>query len=180
MKNLEHKGLAMVKNITLGIVLLFALLTLSACGGGTPTNTGYTKIILKINLDGDLGGKAIIGTGFSLTLPSNVTPDTVNGAVAAGVVNPSGTFADSTIAPIVTYIPATATNPGKMLIGVANSVDAGVTTVGEVATVTLQLTGGAALAAANFVLNSVPVSVIDTFGNSVEGMAVSVAGVTFL
>jgi uncharacterized repeat protein (TIGR02543 family) len=138
----------------------------------------YTTATLKINLNGDLGGKAIAGAGFTLTLPANVTPATVNGAVATSVVTSSGTFAGSTIAPIVTYIPATGTTPGTLQIIVSNSVDAGVTTAGEVATVALQLINGAAPVAANFTLNSVPVTVIDTLGNSVAGMTASVAGVT--
>lgn len=102
----------------------------------------------------------------------------VSGAVATSVVTPSGTFAGSTIAPIVTYIPAAGITPGIVQIVVSNSVDAGVTMVGEVATVTLQLTNGAVSEAANFALNTVPVTVIDTFGNPVAGMTASVAGVS--
>jgi hypothetical protein len=170
----------MVKHCSLGIVLFLVLLILAACGsgGGAGTGTNYTTVTLKINLNGDLGGKAIIGAGFTLTLPSNAAPAMVNGVVADGVVKLSGTFADSTIPPVVTYTPATGTIPGKLLIGVANSVPAGVTTVGEVATVTLQLTNGAALSAVNFVLDSVSVSVFDLNGNPVSGMTASVSGVT--
>jgi uncharacterized repeat protein (TIGR02543 family) len=138
----------------------------------------YTTATLKINLNGDLGGKAIAGAGFTLTLPANVTPTMVNGAVATSVVTPSGTFAGSTIAPVVTYIPAAGTTPGTVQMVISSSVPAGVTTVGEVATVTLQLANGAAPVAANFILNSVPVTVIDTLGAPVAGMTASVAGVT--
>jgi hypothetical protein len=169
----------MIKHILLLILLSFTLLTLSACGGdsssaGTQLTT-YTTATLKINLNGDLGGKAIAGAGFTLTLPANVIPAMVNGAVATSVVTPSGTFAGGTQTPPI-YIAATATAPGTVQITLANSVDAGVTTVGEVATVTLQLANGAAPVAANFVLNTV--TVIDTLGAPVAGMTASVAGVT--
>ncbi len=149
----------MVKHCSLGIVFFLALLMLAACGSGGGAGTVYTSVTLKVNLSGDLGGKAISGAGFTLTLPSNTAPATVNGVVAAGVVKPSGTFADSTITPVATYTPASGTIPGKLVIIIANSIPAGVTTVGEVATVTLQLTNGAALSAVNFVLDNVSVSV---------------------
>jgi hypothetical protein len=177
-QNLLNAGFFMVKYISLGCLFFFTLLILAACGSGVDTK--YSTVRLKINLNGDLGGKAIAGAGFTLTLPSNATPEMVNGEVASGVAKPSGTFADSTIAPIVSYIPAAGSTPGKLVIEVTNSVPAGVTAVGEIATVTLQLANGASLAAANFVLNSVPVSVIDTFGYPVPGMTVSVGEVTLL
>jgi hypothetical protein len=161
------------------IMSMILLILLTACGGGdNSTATAATTATLKINLNGDPGGKAIIGAGFTLTIPANVTPEMVNGVVAASVVTPSGAFAGSTIAPIVTYIPATGTTPGMVQIVLSSSAPAGVTTVGEVATVTLRLSGGAAPVAANFSLNNVPVTVIDTFGNTLNGMTASVAGVT--
>jgi uncharacterized repeat protein (TIGR02543 family) len=129
-----------------------------------------TTATLGINLTGDLGGKAISGAEFTLTLPANVTPATVSGAVAAGVVTPSGTFTGSSIAPIVTYVPAAGAVPGTLHVIVTNDVLAGVTTVGEVATITLQLVNGAAPVVTDFALNSVPVIVIDTDGNPIAGM----------
>jgi len=105
-----------------------------------------------------------------------VTPATVNGAVAANVVTPSGTFAGSTIAPIVTYTPATSGALGSLQIVEANSVPAGITTVGEIATITLQLANGAAPSAADFTVSSV--SVFDTFAAPIAGFSASVAGVT--
>ncbi len=169
----------MVKYCSLGIVFFLALLMLSACGGGGGgAGTAYTTVTLKVNLNGDTGGKAIIGAGFTLTLPSNAAPAMVNGVVADGVVKPSGTFAGSTILPAVTYTPAAGTIPGKLVIIIANSLPAGVTTAGEVATVTLQLANGTALSAVNFVLDSIPGSVIDVSGNPVPGMTASVTGVT--
>jgi hypothetical protein len=172
----------MIKHILPGIAFSLTLLIFAACGGGGGSDggasTAYKTATLKINLNGDLAGKAIAGAGFTLTLPDNVTPTAVNGTVATSVVTPSGTFDGSSIAPIVTYTPVAGTTPGTVQIVVSNSVDAGVTTVGEVATVTLQLTNGAVPAAANFALDTVPVTVIDTLGNSVAGMTASVAGVT--
>lgn len=165
----------MIKQILLGMLFSLTLLILAACGDGGTSNTASTTATLKINLSGDLVGKAIAGAGFTLTLPANVTPPP---ASVNGVVTPSGTFAGSTIAPIVTYTPAAGTTPGSVQILVLSSIPAGVTTVGEVATVTLQLANGAAPVAANFALNSVPVTVIDTLGAPVAGMTASVAGVT--
>lgn len=169
----------MIKYTLFGIVFALTLLILAACGSGDGAGSiVYKTATLKINLNGDLAGKAIAGAEFTLTLPDNVTPATVNGAVATGVVTPSGTFAGSSITPVVTYIPAAGITPGTVQIVVSNSAAAGVTVAGEVATVTLQLTNGAAPTAANFTLNNSPVTVIDTLGNPVAGMTATVAGVT--
>lgn len=135
-----------------------------------------TTATLKINLTGDPAGKAISGAEFTLTLPANVSPATVNGAVASSVVTPSGTFAGSSIAPIVTYIPAAGAVPGTLHVVVTNDVLAGVTTAGEVATITLQLANGAAPLVTDFALNSV--IVIDTLYSPIAGMTTaSVVGV---
>jgi len=171
----------MIKDIQRGIILSLTLMVLSACGGGgtgttVPPATVYTTATLKINLSGDLAGKAISGAEFTLTLPANVTPAMVSGVVATSVVTPSGTFVGSTIVPIVTYIPAVGATPGTVHVIVSNSLSAGVTTVGEVATITLQLANGAAPLVTDFALNSV--IVIDTLYNPITGMTASVAGVT--
>jgi hypothetical protein len=170
----------MMKHILYGTIFFLTLLMLAACGGGGGGDTAsvtYTKATLKINLNGDLGGKAIVGAGFIVTLPANVTPAMVNNAVASGVVTPSGTFAGGTLTPPV-YTAATATTPGTVQIALANSVEAGVSTAGEVATITLQLANGAVPGAADFGLSTVSVNVVDTLGNYVEGITASVAGVT--
>lgn len=166
----------MIKHIFYPIIFSLLLLVIAGCGGGGSNespDTSYTKATVKINLNGDLAGKAISGAEFTMTLPANVTPASVN-----GYVTPSGTFAGSTIAPLVTYIPAVGTTPGTVHIVVSNSVEAGVTTAGEVATVVLKLANGTAPTPPSFVLDSVPVKVIDTLGNSIPGMTASVAGVT--
>jgi|GEM_PF-1896983 len=195
----------MIKHILPGIIFSLTLLFLAACGGSGSSGSGssgsssgggssgggsgggsgdggggsggtvFTTAILKINLSGALGGKSIAGISFKLTLPTNITPATVNSVVATGVVTPSGAFAGSSIAPIVTYTPPGATS-GAMQIVLSSSLPAGVTTIGEVAIITLQLANGATPAAANFDLTSV--NVIDTFGASVSGMSASVGGVT--
>jgi hypothetical protein len=165
-----------MKNIILGLVMIFALFTLTACGGGS--DTVYRAATLKVSLTGDLGGKSIAGTELTLTLPGNVTPATVNNSVAGSVVTTSGTFSGSSIIPMVTYIPATGTTPGTVSIVLSSSAAEGVKTVGEVATITLQLANGATPAAADFKLDSVPVKVIDTIGNPVSGMTAAVSGVT--
>ena len=135
-----------------------------------------TTATLKINLSGDLAGKAISGAEFTLILPANVTPATASGVVATGVVTLSGTFAGSSIAPVVTYVPAAGAVPGTLHVIVTNDVLAGVTTADEVATITLQLANGVAPVVADFALNSV--IVIDTLYNPIAGMTASVAGVT--
>lgn len=172
----------MIKYIQLGFVVIFTSLILTACGGGSNNGGGvgqaHTKATLKITLDGDLGNNIIAGIGFTLTLPADVTPAMVNGAVATNVVTPSGTFANTTIAPIVIYTPASGTTSGTVQTIIPSSINPGVTTVGEVATITLQLANGVAPVAANFSLNSVPANVIDTFGNTLAGMSASVSKVT--
>ncbi|HIJ86827.1 MAG TPA: hypothetical protein HPP97_03980 [Desulfuromonadales bacterium] len=170
-----------MKKYLLNVILSFALLTLAACGGGgsdivvpPPAKTTAT---VKVSLSGTLGADTIAGASFILTLPANVTPAMTGGAVATSVVMPSGTFAGGTSVAPVPYTPAVGATPGKLEITVANSVPAGVTTVGEIVTITLQLANGAAPAAAAFPVSSV--SVINTApGAAIAGMSASVTSVT--
>jgi hypothetical protein len=164
-----------MRQIFYAVLFSLTILTFAGCGGGsnvTPSTT-YTTATVKINLNGDLGGKAIAGAEFTITLPANVTPAMLGGVAA---VTPSGTFAGGGQLPPV-YTQATETAPGTVLMVLTNSVPAGVTTAGEVATVTLQLANGAVPAAADFKFDTVPVKVIDTFGNQILGMTVTVGGV---
>jgi hypothetical protein len=165
----------MFKQIFLASVLSIALLILAACGdNSTHTNTITT---VKVALSGNLAGQAISGAGFTMTLPANVTPAMTGGTtVAISVVTPSGTFAGSTLAPIVTYSPAVGATPGSLQIIVPSSVPAGVTIVGEVATITLQLANGANPTIADFSVNSV--SVTNTFDAPITGMSALVSAVT--
>jgi hypothetical protein len=171
----------MMKHILLGILLSFSLLILAACGGGGGSDvvllpTVKTSATVKVSLSGTLGTDAIAGAAFTLTLPANVTPAlTTGGTVATTVVTPSGTFAGSTIAPIVTYTPAAGATPGTLQVVAANSVPAGVTTVGEIVTIVLQLANGATPAATDFPVSNV--SVTNTLGALIAGMSASVSGV---
>lgn len=136
-----------------------------------------TTAILAINLTGTLpASTAIAGAMFTLTLPPDVTPAITNGAVINGVVTPSGVFAGGTLTPPV-YTAATASAPGTLIVTLVNSNPTGLTQVGEVATISLQLANGVTPTAANFGLSAV--SVIDaTLYNTISGMSANVASVT--
>ena len=151
------------------ILILFILavtsFSLTACGGGGGGGGGSvvpTKATLKINLSGTLPA-AMAGVGMTITLPANVTPELDSGAVAATVVSPSGTYAGATATTPV-YTAAVGTTPATLQLALANAETAGVTQVGEVATVTLQLANGAQPGTSSFTVSNV--SVIDTLGNS--------------
>ena len=102
-----------------------------------------------------------------------------NGAVAAGAVLLSGTFAASTLTPQVVYTAATASLPGTLIVTLASSTPADMTQVGEVATITLQLANGAVPTASSFVVSGD--SVIDaTLYAPITGMNIVVASVTLL
>ena len=176
-----------MKNILLYIGMALTLMILTACGGGggggtapagqNPTPIAKTTATLKINQTGSLPpSTAISGADFTLTLPANVTPAMTNGAVATGVVALSGTFAGSTLSPQVVYTAATASAPGTLKVILASSEAAGLSQVGEVATITLQLANDAAPTAASFGVNAV--SVIDALYAPITGMNVVVASVT--
>lgn len=144
----------MKKYISYGLFFSLMILLLAACGGGgdiAPSAT-YSKRMFKINLSGELAGKAISGLEFTITLPNNVTPNIASNTLldATGVIVPTGTFAN--ITPYAYYTPATATVPGTVKILITSSAVAGVTSVGEIATVTLQQldNGAAAVVASDF------------------------------
>ncbi|ABQ24967.1 hypothetical protein [Geotalea uraniireducens] len=171
----------MTKNILNHLTLTLTLLTLAACGGGgggggaTVTPTVYTTATVKIALTGTLPtDTAIIGAVLTLTLPDNVIPELVNGAVAGSVVTPSGVFAGGALIPVV-YKEATASAPGMVVIGLASAAATGVAETGEVATVTLRLTNSAAPTAGSFTLDQ---TVTDTSGKVVSGLSATVSGVT--
>ncbi len=176
-------GCTYMKNILLSFVLCMMLLVLVACGGGgssptttiTPTpSTAKTTATLTINLTGTLpASTAIAGADFTLTLPANVTPATTGGIVATSVVTNSGTFASSTLVPQVTY---TGT-PGTLRVILSSSAAGGVTQVGNVATITLQLANSAEPTTGSFSLSAVSVTEAVLY-NQIVGMGASVASVT--
>ena len=155
------------------LAFMLTLMTLAACGSGGNEPTTAT---LTVVLNGELPvSKAISGVVFTLTLPPNVTPSVTNGNVDSGVVTPSGTFAGGG-APSVIYTAATASDPGTLKIALVNTIQDGVTQVGEVATIFLQLSNGAAPSAADFQMNAV--SVIDVFPSAtIAGMGANTRSV---
>ncbi|ABQ24972.1 hypothetical protein [Geotalea uraniireducens] len=168
----------MTTNISKYLLLTLTLLTLAACGGGGgggTTDTTKTTATVKIALSGTLpAGTAIAGAALTLTLPDNVIPELVNGAVAGSVVTPSGVFAGGALVPVV-YKEATASSPGMVVIALASAATTGVAETGEVATVTLRLTNSAAPTAGSFTLDQ---KVTDTSGKVVSGLSAIVSGVT--
>jgi hypothetical protein len=108
------------------------------------------------------------------TLPNDVTPELVSGVVASSVVTPSGVFTGGSLIPVV-YKEATASIPGKVVIGLASAAASGIVYTGEVATVTLHLANNAAPVVASFTLDQ---TVIDITGKPVSGLSATVSGVT--
>lgn len=175
------RGKSNMKKLLNQLAVTLTLLTLAACGGGggdgqNSPPAAKTTASITVNLTGTLpASTAIAGADFILTLPANVTPATSNGAVASGVVSLSGTFAGGTQTP-AQYTAATASVPGTLKVTLANPIPTGVTQVGEVAKITLQLANGAAPTAASFGVDSV--SVIDaTLYGTISGMNANVASV---
>lgn len=160
------------------LFMTLMLLSMTACGEanfGSSAPEPASQAVLKVSLTGALpAGSAIIGAGFSITLPTDVTPDMASDAEAATVITSSGTFAGGIDTPPV-YNAATATAPGTIAVALANAAPAGVTDVGEVATITLRLSNGAAPSATSFAISDV--KVIDTGGNSVTGIGAAVSSV---
>lgn len=179
------KGKSTMKNIRLHLAMTLTLLTLAACGGGGDGGGDSqiqqpavkTTAKLTINLTGLLpASSAIAGADITLTLPANVTPAMANGAVSTAAVTLSGTFAGGTQTPPV-YTAAVGNSPGTLKMTLVNPVQSGVTQVGEVATITLQLANDAAPTVASFGVSAV--SVVDaTLYGTISGMGASVTGVT--
>jgi hypothetical protein len=178
------RGKLNMKNILLNLTMTLTLLTLAACGGGgggsgsVPPPTAKTTALLTINLTGALpAGTAISGADFTITLPANVTPTLSNGAVVTGVVVNSGTLIGSTVSPQVVYTAATGNTPGTIKVILTSSATAGVTQVGEVATIALQLANGVVPSAGSFLVSAD--HVFDaTIISQLSGMNVVVSSVT--
>jgi hypothetical protein len=134
-----------------------------------------TAVSFKIVLTGALpAATAVAGATFTLGLPAGVTPALTNGAVAADVVALSGTFAGGTIAPVVAYTAATPSATGSLQVILVSSVPAGVTQVGEVATITLQIPTGTVWTESSFGLSAVRVRDA-ALADTIAGMGVAVS-----
>lgn len=131
-------------------VLIVAILPLLAgCGGGSGGGTaggGTAPVpaiaVLKLSAQGTPPlGKAVIGFGATIELPTGVTVKTgAGGAVDSTVVVPSGLLAgagNTTMGPIA-YTAATATSKAKLDFTIASTSAAGVG-VGEYVTLTFIL-----------------------------------------
>lgn len=165
---------------------LLVVLFLSACGVDEergvvmPPNAVstkvYTKATLKVSLVGTLpAGSSISGVGFTLYFPVSVAPDMINNAVATGVVTPLGVFSGGLQADPV-YSPAVTAAPyGKMLITLADLSQTGVTQVGDVALITLQVNNETSLTAKDFQLGTN--GVIDMEGKPIASVSAVVTDV---
>jgi hypothetical protein len=184
---MTFKGEIIVKKILTYFALILILLTIVACGGGgnsdngsvgqNPLTSAKTTAILKISLTGSLpANTTIAGADLTLTLPDNVTPANINGTVASGVVTLSGTFSGGTQTPPL-YTVATTSTPGTLKVTLINSIPAGVTQVGEVATITLQLSNNVVPTVDRFAISSVNVIDAAIYG-TISSMGANVAIVT--
>jgi hypothetical protein len=171
-----------MKNILRYLATTLILSILAACGGGGGGGTGGASFpattTLKINLTGTLpASTAISGVDFTLILPANVTPALTNGSVAIGVVSNSGTFKNLSSEPMVYYTAATASVPGTLKVTLISGIADGVTQVGEVATIVLQLSNGVIPTVSSFGLSAVRVYDV-TFVKPISGMGAIIASVT--
>lgn len=142
------------------------------------TSKARTTATLKIDLTGTLpASTTIAGADFLVILPADITPAMTNGDVATSVVSLSGTFAGSTLSPQTIYTAATANAPGTLKVTLATSVVAGVTQVGEVATITLQLANNAEPSAGSFRLSGASVIDAALYG-TISGMGAIIVNVT--
>lgn len=186
-RQLKFRRLVMLKHILLGSSLLLMFL-LSACGGGgnggegntassSSTTETYSKATLKVALVGTLpAGSAIGGVSFALfVLQPDLTLAMTNGSVDAGVVALSGTFVNGIQTEPIFTPNSTVPNFGKILMNVADTTQAGVTQVGEVARITLQLTNHKAPPAGSYYL--APYGVVDLSGNPIPTLQAAVTEV---
>ncbi|HIJ81786.1 MAG TPA: hypothetical protein HPP76_08770 [Desulfuromonadales bacterium] len=93
----------------------------------------------------------------------------VNGDVAASVVKPVGNFVGYSVASLFSG------SSLQSIVAAGGSVK-GATQVGDMVTVTLQISNGSAPTAANFALSSV--NILDVDGGSISGISASIAGLS--
>lgn len=145
------------------------MFALSACGGGGGGNTGAVSnpqspsstLTLKVSLTGTLPvNTTIAGVDFTLFLPENYSPAMTNGVVDSGVVTPTGIFTGTTLAPQIDYTAASTLSPALLKVTLASSIPAGISVMGDIATINLRLINGATANSITYGLSSV--SVIDS------------------
>jgi hypothetical protein len=131
-------------------------------------------IKLKINLTGTLPtSENIVGVAFVLNLPAGVVPSSVvNVNNSNASIVQSGLFTAGTNSVIANYN----SDAKTMNIMVIDATVAGITQVGEIATVTLKLVVGTAPNIADFSLTAV--EVVGSGGKYIAGINASVASVT--
>lgn len=159
--------------------MLLLLIGLAACGGGgggSGSNSPvYTKAVVKIAITGILPqGTTISGAGCTVTVPAGVTVATGNdGAVATGMVTPSGIFATGTQTPPV-Y--TSSGNTASLKLALASGSPLGETAVGEIVTVVFDLATGIEPTVSSFVLSDIAVVDAGTYSN-ISGLNISVLSV---
>ncbi len=151
---------------------MFALLFLTACGGGGSPATQPTTATLKLSNSGTLPkGTSLAGIGITLILPAGVTVKTdTGGAVASGAVTVTGSAAPGTV--IAVYTPASGTTPATLALAMSSTATAGFGT-GEYTTVTCDLANGTSPKATDFGLSGF--KPFDLRGNPVIGLTPSVS-----
>jgi len=169
-----------VKTIVRSVIIITTLCLLAACGGGsgsnsssstptpipdpTPTPIQQTTAVLKLSATGT-ASVALAGVGVTIVLPTGVTPKlNSSGEVDSSVVQVSGAAVSGTS--LAVYLPATATDKGKLTLAVASSNQTGFTG-GDYALVTLQIAQGTTVSQSDFTLTGF--SAIATSGATVTG-----------
>jgi hypothetical protein len=133
---------------------------------------------LKISITGTLpASTTFTGTQFTLTLPANVAPAIITGTeTASDSVGISGLFTpnigESPGVATARYIAAT----GKLLVAAIKSV--GVAQTGEILTIHLKCTNGAAPTVSDFAISGS--LVVDSNANTLTGLSATVSSVTML
>lgn len=176
----------MFKRTLFRLSMVLVLSLLAACGSGSSGSSStqlpapsvsYSSATLKIDLIGTLpSGTAISGVNFTLFLLPELTPAMANGAVATGVVTPSGIFAGGLQTEPVFTPAATATSYGNLMVTLADMSQTGVTQLGEVAKITLLLPNHSDPAQNSYILNSN--GVFDLAGNPITTVRAVVSEVT--
>ncbi len=169
----EEKSFMTRVRFTILPLLAFFMAGLAGCGGGgglsSPAGTNTAVVTLSVQgTISSLGGVDVI-----VDLPAGVTvaADASNNyAVSSGVLTPQGTAANSSLV-AGRFIPATATSPAKVQIGLINSVGF---MPGKFLTMKCDIAPGTTPQASGFSVES-GASVIDSTGRPVSGASVTLS-----